>query len=624
MNDPPHVLADHPMESGGSSTGGSAQRDLRASRPWFLQLPRPLTPWAETASRYSVFKFRKDVVAGLTVSVVEVPQSMAYALLAGVPPQYGIFTSIIQGIVGALFSSSQHLTTGPTNTQSLLIASAVSRLANPSADPATYIRLVIGLALMKGLIQLAFAAARTGAMVRYVSGSVIVGLASGAGILIVLSQIPHVLGIAGGGDAPRFAGALGQLEKVVRHAGDVNGQALIVGGISLMVVLAARVAPMRLPGALLGVVAGGGVVAAMGWSGRELALVGELPRAFPAIAVPHLSWAEVEGLFGGALALALLGMIESVAIAKGIGNAGRARINANQEFFTQGLANAASSLFQCIPGSGSFTRSALDHAAGAQTRFAAVFSALFVAILFYAAGAWAKFIPLASLGAVLLVIGWGLIDWGYVPRIYRASRSDAVVCGMTFAAAMVLPLEFAIFAGVFLNLALYVRTASRLHVSEMIHRPGHPFLERPIVDRRTGENQVIFLQLEGDLFFALADELQDRLNDLLGSGARVVILRLKRTHSIDATVLGVLDQFATDLRAHGGHAILCGVKPELMAVMSSYGLVDRIGTDNVFPTGGGIFTSAKLALNRAEQLVGHSIDMLGIDTDEREPPDYVI
>lgn len=618
MNDP----HEHPR------TSPSGILDAPSAWPRALarvsDLGAPLGATIATARRYSLAKLRKDVVAGLTVSVVEVPQAMAYALLAGVPPQYGIYTSVIQGAVNALLSSSQHMASGPTNTQSLLIASALTRLTDSTADPADYLRLVFALTLLKGLIQLVFAAARMGAMVRYVSRSVIVGLASGAGVLIVVGQIPRVLGLAVSGVPQRLAGAAGEVEKLLAQLPHVNTKALIVGVISLALMLGVRAISRLLPGALLAVVAGAGVVVVMGWGPGDLPLVGDLPRALPGFSVPRFSWGEAEALLAGALALALLGMLESVAIAKGIAALTGDRINANQEFFAQGFANAASSFFQCIPGSGSFTRSALDHAAGAATRFAAVFNAMFVAILFLLAGGVAKFIPLASLGAVLIVIGWGLIDFRYIPRMFRASRSDAVVCGITFGAAMVLPLEFAIFIGIFLNIALYLRTASRLHVTELVHHPGRPFLERPILDKRTGERQVVFLQLEGDLFFGVADELQDRLNALVGSGIRVVILRLKRTHSIDATVLGVLERFTADLRARQGYVVLCGVRPELMSVLRTYGLIEQIGQENVFPAGTGIFTSAKLALERARALVGRSIDTSGIDTDESHEPNYVI
>ena len=587
----------------------------------------PFRPPIETARRYSLQKLRKDLVAGLTVSVVEVPQAMAYALLAGVPPQYGIYTSVIQGVIGALLSSSQHMATGPTNTQSLLVASAVMRLSDPTGDPDNYLRLVFALALIKGIIQLCFAAARMGEIVRYVSRSVIVGLTAGAGVLIIVSQVGRLMGVSVMQAPHRLAGVAGEVEKLLHAMHGWNGKALAVGIVSLGVFLGVRAISKLLPGALLGVLAGALMVVAMGWTGADLPLVGPLPSAIPSFAVPVMSLGEAQSLFGGALALALLGMLESVAIAKGIAAHTGARISANQEFFAQGLTNTVSSFLQCIPGSGSFTRSALDHAAGAETRFAAVYNAIFVALIFLLAGRWAQYIPLASLGAVLVVIGWSLIDWSYIPRMRRASRADAVVCGMTFVAAMVIPLEYAIFLGVFLNLALYLRTASRLHLSEMIHpggAGGGPILERPIRDKQTGERQVVFLQLEGDLFFGVADELQDRLTALSGSGVRVVILRLKRTHSIDATVLGVLERFAAGMRQRQGYVILCGVKPELMSVLRHYGLIEQLGRENVFETGGGIFTSAKQALHRARVLVGRSIDTFGIPTDEPEEPNYII
>ena len=605
-----------------------------------LDNPRPLTRWIgslvralqlfsppiTTAKHYTFSKFRKDILAGLTVAVVELPQAMAYALLAGVPPQYGIYTSVIQGIVGALLSSSEHMTTGPTNTQSLLVASAVSRVANPQGDPETYLRLVFALSLLKGIIQLCFAAARMGAMVRYVSRSVIVGLAGGAGVLIVTGQLPHALGVDVSGVPHRLTGAAGEVDRLVRTIGGVNGRAVTVAGLSLLVLVGARMVWKMLPGSLLAVVAGAATVLVMGWTPAEIALVGELPRAFPTPGVPNVAWSEAEMLLGGAFALALLGMLESVSIAKSIAARTGERISANQEFFAQGFKNALSSFLQCIPGSASFTRSALDYAAGAETRFAACYNAVFVALLYWLGADLAKFIPLSSLAVVLIVIGFGLIDWRYIPRMFRASRADAVVCGITFAAAMIVRLELAIFLGVFLNLALYLRTASRLHVSEMIHRPGGPFIERPIVDRHTGERQVVFLQLEGDLFFGIADELEERLDDLEQSAVRVIILRLKRTHSIDGTVLAVLERFADEMRARGKHVVLCGVKPDLMTTLRVYGLVDSIGRSNVFATGGGVFTSAKLALERARELVGRSIDTMGLETepDDHSAPNYVI
>ncbi|CAN5378105.1 SulP family inorganic anion transporter [soil metagenome] len=585
---------------------------LPAKSDWPFWLA-PFKPPFETLKHYNGHKFRKDILAGLTVSVVEVPQSMAYAIVAGVPPQYGLYTSVIQGIVGALLSSSEHMTTGPTNTQSLLIASAVHRLADPTGSPETYLQLVFALTLLKGLIQLAFAAAQMGNMVRYVSRSVIAGLVSGAGFLIFFGQLPAFLGIhtKTKTDLP---GILAPMFRVIHDHGEMNLRAVVIGLAVVGITVGTRAISRLLPGALVGVILSATVVWLMGWTDSIVPLIQKIPQGIPHFHLPSLGWVEAESLFGGALALAVIGMIESVAIAKSIAARTGEEINPNQEFFAQGFKNSLSSFFQCIPGSGSFTRSALDYAAGAETRFAAVFNACFVGLIFWFLAEQAQYIPQAALAGLLFVIAAGLVEWGYIPRVFRSSRPDAIVCGITFGATMLVPLEYAIFIGVFLNIALYLRQSSRLHVTEMIEgAPGGPFQERELTDR-SGGRQVMFLQVEGDLFFGVADELRDRLAALSreGSGVKVVVFRLRRTHSIDSTALYVFDQFTRDMQARKGHVVLCGVRPDLTPVLRNFGLIDLIGKENFFETGLGVFASAKAALERAKQLAGVSIDIASL------------
>jgi SulP family sulfate permease len=586
-----------------------------------MDLLAPFAPPIETIRHYNLHKLRKDLLAGLTVSVVEVPQAMAYAIIAGVPPVYGLYTSILQGAIGALLSSSEHMTTGPTNTQSLLIASAVHRIVRPNAPAHEYLQLVFALTMIKGLIQLAFAAARMGNMVRYVSRSVIVGLVSGAGLLIFFGQLPAFLGITGHVEH-EWPGLIGPIQRLIAHAGDLNWHAVLVGMIVLGTIIAVRAINKFLPASLLGVVVSGLVVFATGWS---LPRIESLPPSFPHFQVPHINWSLVEQLFAGALALAVIGMLESVAIAKSIAAHTGERISANQEFFAQGLKNFVTSFFQCIPGSGSFTRSALDYAAGAETRFAAVFNAMFVALIFLFFGSLTGYVARSALAAVLFVIAYGLIEWRYALRLARTSRADAIVCVATFLATLLVPLEYAIFIGIFLNIGLYLRQASQLHLHEMVPSPtGRPFIETPIHDR-SGHKRVIFLQLEGDLFFGVADELQDRLTALAHTGVRVVILRLKRTHSIDATALHVLESFAREMQERSGHVILCGVRPELMRVLKAYNLVQLLGRENVIETKGGVFESAKQALIRARVLAATSIDTRPLEAEiGHEPVTYEI
>jgi SulP family sulfate permease len=373
----------------------------------------------------------------------------------------------------------------------------------------------------------------------------------------------------------------------------------------------------------MAVILAGATVWALGWDRVNLHLIGPLPHGLPIFQNPWPGWGRCEELLAGALALAIIGMIESVSIAKSIAIKTGENISANQEFFTQGLKNFVSSFWGCIPGSGSFTRSILDYAAGAQTRFAAVFNAVFVGVIFFLLAEQARFVPMAALAAVLFVIAYDLIDWHHLRLVLRSSRSDTLVCLVTLLATLLLPLEYAVFAGIFLNIGLYLRVASRLHLVQMVPTSSGPFLERPLHVEGTA-NEAIFLQMEGELFFGVADELGDQLARISRSDVKLVILRLKRTHSIDATVLGVLEQFFRDIRSRGGYVLLCGLRPVLTHRLRTFGLIDLLGEDNVFQAAPGIFTSAKQALARARTILGKPISAADVDLEEPEQSAYEI
>lgn len=575
-----------------------------------MDLFQPFQPLARTLRDYRLTDLPHDAVAGVTVAVVELPQAMAFAVIAGVPPVYGLYTAIVLGVFGALFTSSKYLSVGATNTQSLLIAAIVSRL---TSDPDDYLRLVIALGLLKGLVQLAFAAARLGGLVRYVSRSVMIGFTAGAGVLIVIQQIPGFLGLTdpiAGSDLP---GALGRLAGIASAAAAVRPEVVALGGAALVVlVVAARRLPAWVPGPLIVVAAGAALVGA---GAVDAPSIGPVPRGLPALALPDLSWPEAEALLSGAVAIALLGLLESVAIASSIAQRTGQRIDADQEFFAQGFANVAGSFLQCMPGSGSFTRTALQHAVGARTRIASVVCSAAIAVVFLALAPLARHIPLAVLAAILFFIGASLVDWRSMARLVRASPADAWVCLATFAAALLLPLAYAIYAGVFLNIALYVRQASHLKMAYMVDQGGGAFRELPIDEAALADadHDVVLLQLEGDLFFGVEEELAGRLHELATSPVKVAVFRLKRTHSIDATVLFALERFAHDMTARGGHVVLCGLRPEVLARLRKFGLVALIGEDNVFEAGRGVFSSVRHALERARELAGLPAEDAAID-----------
>lgn len=573
----------------------------------------------ETARHYTLEKFRGDLLAGLTVGAVAVPQSMAYAIIAGVPPVYGLYTMIIQGVITGLFTSSRFASAGPINTQSLLAGSIAVRIVDPG-NVELYVSYVILLTFVKGVMQLAFAFAGLASLVRYVSRSVIIGFTGGAGVLIAAGQIANFLGYSAPKSAEAWPGLPGIIQQLLPGLHQTDWRSVLIGtGVVVLILIGKRISPL-LPAPLIGVILSAVVVWAMGWLG-EVLTIRPLPQGLPAFMIPDfglLDAQQMEAILGGALALSLLGLMEVYAISKSLGGRVGDRVSGHRELVVQGMTNTVSSFFQCIPGSASFSRSALNFQAGAQTQFSGVIAAVFVAVVFLSLAPLARYVPMSSLAAVLFVVALGLIDWRFFLRMRQASRTDAAVYLATFIATLLLPLQYAVYIGIFLNIALYLRKASRLHMAEMVQdETGGQFSERPLMDRM-GNRQVIFLQLEGDLFFGVADELQDRLNFIAGGPVRVVILRMKRTHMIDATVLGVLEQFIKDMRKRDRHVLFCGIRPELMQSLAAYGLVELAGKENVFAANRDVYSSAKQALARAQELVGASIDAGSIDVTEDE------
>ena len=562
------------------------------------RLAGPFMPIVRTFQTYRLGDLPHDLLAGLTVSVVDLPQSRAFALIAGVPAVYGLYTAIFMAFLGGLFTSSRFLSVGPTNTQSLLIAATVSRLTH---DPQVYIELVIALAFIKGVIQLGFAAARMGQFVRYVSATVMIGFTAGAGVLIFAEQVPAFLGFARSHGAHHLPGVLDVFWDAANHVADIRPHAVILGAGSLAVLLVSRRISEVIPGPLIAVAASAVVVGTVGWD--DVAIVAELPRGLPTVSLPHLDASIIDRLLPGALALALLGMLESVAIAKSIAHRTGQRIDPDQEFFGQGFTNLVGSFFQSMPGSGSFSRTALQYSVGARTRVASLLCAASNAIFFLALAPMAYYIPLASLAAILFYVAYRLIDGKAIWRIVRSGRMDAAVTLVTLVSALLLPLTYAIYVGIFLNIALYLKRVGKLHLLQMVPVSAQRFREEALPPGVESDEEILLLQPEGDLFFAVADELEDRLATIEEGPTQVVIFRLKRVHSVDAAILFVLDRFVTRMQETGRHVLFCGVPATVRAAMCGFGLEEKVGAAAVWDAVPDTFTTTRIALERAQTLL---------------------
>ncbi len=535
-------------------------------------------PFLAWRSRVTLATLHADAIAGLIGGLIVLPQGVAYATLAGLPPQYGLYCAMVPVVVAALWGSSWQMVSGPTNALSLVVFATVAPLAAPGGE--TYITLVLTLCLITGLIQLAMGLARLGALVNYISHTVIVGFTAGAGLLIIAAQLRHFFGIevdASAGFFPtlaRIAGALGTLDPAVTATGIVT----------LIAAIASRRLFPRVPYMVVAMVVG----SAFGYllaqvAGASIPVVGALPSAMPPLSAPSLDLETWRRLAPAALALTVLGLTEAVSIARAVALRSGQRIDGNQEFIGQGLSNLAGSLFSGYPSSGSFNRSGVNYEAGAKTPLAGVFSAVTLAIVVLAVAPLAAWLPFTVMAALLFVVAWGLIDVAEMRRILRTHRPDALVLAVTFVSTLTLQLEFAIFVGVLVSLLVY------------LHRTTHPRVTRLAPDKATQRftpasaqmpicPQLDILRIDGSLYFGAVDHVGDEVEQARRERAdlRHLLLVASGVNFIDVAGAELIARLSRETRDAGVAMYLCNLKPEVREVLERSGAFEVIGRQNVF------------------------------------------
>jgi SulP family sulfate permease len=414
--------------------------------------------------QYSLPTLRADVLAGLTVAAVAVPQAMAYASVAGLPPQYGLYTAIVMTAVGALLDSSRQLINGPTNAISIAVLAALAPLDGLHTE-ADRVAAAVLLALLVGLMQTGITLLRLAELARHVSPAVISGFTTGAAVLLVLDQLKHLLGLRAGGTAgdrflKRFWLTVQQAEGVhLWTAAIAAGTVVVVLGIRA---LGARLR-IRLPDYLLAVLLMAVVTRVGGLNGLGVAVVGPIPARLPSFEVPALTWDGARPLALSALTIALLGLLEAMAMARAIAARTGQQLDLTQQCLSEGMANVAGSFFHCFPGSGSLTRSALNQQAGAMTQWSGVVSAAGVAGILLLFAPLAQYLPRAALAGVLLLTAWRLVDRHELLGRLRISRGDAITVLATAVCAVAVSVEACLVVGVVVS--LLCRVAARWIVS---------------------------------------------------------------------------------------------------------------------------------------------------------------
>ncbi len=521
---------------------------------------------------------KADLLAGLTGAVIVLPQGVAFAMIAGLPPEYGLYTAIVPPVVAALFGSSLHLISGPTTAISIVIFSTVSSITPPGS--AEYVRLVLTLTFLAGVHQVAFGLARLGTLVNFVSHSVVIGFTTGAAILIATSQLRHVLGL----DLPSGHSFIDVWLHLFGKLGQVNLHVFAVAMATLAAAVFFRAKMPRWPGMLFAMILGSLLSLLIDGSAHGVKLVGQMPSQLPPLSLPDFSFETIRELAPKALAVALLGLIEALSIARSIAAKSHQPIDGNQEFIGQGLSNIVGSFFSSYAASGSFTRSGINFQSGAVTPLSAVFAAILLALILLLVAPLTAYLPIAAMGGIILMVAYYLIDLHHIRTIVRTSREETAVMLATFLATLFLDLEFAIYIGVFLSLMLYLNRTAHPRIVNMVPNTGAT--GPPLIEQDTECSYLKIIRIDGPLFFGAVNHVSEYLYNIdrnLVRKRNVLIIGCG-INFIDVAGAEMLAQEARRRRAQRGVLYLCEFQPKAYGVLERGGYLDAIGREHIFAT----------------------------------------
>jgi SulP family sulfate permease len=592
------------MASETTAKGDSIAQPVVASAdlPFWRRKLYKLVPAFDSLRTYTPTSFRKDLFAGVTVAAVAVPQAMAYASIFGMPVQYGLYTAIVMTAVGALLDSSKQLINGPTNAISIAMLSALAIVPSDQRIEAAML-----MAALIGVIQTGITLLRLGDLSRYISHAVIVGFTAGASVLLVLDQLKNVLGLPAKGAADEHF--VKRFWLTMSSGEPVHWPTVAVACGTIAVALAARWLNRKfrlgLPELLLAIAAAGACVWHWDLAASGVKLIDKVPRQLPHFQLPMWNWSLVRDLAPSALAVGMLGLLEAIAMAKSIAAKTGQKLDVNQQCLSEGVANLAGSFFQCFPGSGSLTRSYINHQAGAATQWSGVICAGMVALTVLALAPLAQFIPKAALAGVLMVTATRMVDVAGIKYHCRATRFDAVIVFATALSAVLVSVEFCILVGTVLSFLMYVPRAARVSMDELVMTPAHQIRERNPGDAACPLIKIY--NFEGELFFGSGPEFESHLESIeerMGDECRVLVLRVKHLRNPDAVCMHLLKQFIDRIDERGVELCLSGVRGGFFSVLSKVGIVETLGEDRVFREVPEVWSSTNAAIEWAYARLG--------------------
>lgn len=539
----------------------------------------PFLAWWPLVTRDTL---RDDLLAGITGALIVLPQGVAFATIAGMPPEYGLYAAMMPAVIGALWGSSWHLVSGPTTAISIAVFAALSHQAEPGS--AQYISLVLTVTFLVGLFQLMLGLARMGALVNFISHTVVIGFTAGAAVLIAASQVRNFFGI----DIPRGTPFYEIVHQLFVQFGDIKPWVLTVSLATLLTgILTKRFFP-KLPYMIAAMIVGSlvaeGLVLLLGPEATAIRTVGALPARLPPLSAPDLSFSSLRQAIGPALVITMLALTEALSIARAIAVRSEQRIDGNQEFIGQGLSNLAGAFFSGYASSGSFNRSGVNYEAGARSPLASVFASIALLLVLLLVAPLAAYLPTAAMGGILFLVAWGLIDFHHIEGIWKASKPEFVILAATLIGTL-FNLELGIFLGVFLSLVVYLYRSSRPEIIPML--PATEQGAYHFVEARGGKEcpQLRIVRVSGSIYFGAASHVQEALQQIDEDNPlqKSVLITGTGINFVDVAGAEMLAQEARRRRRMGGGLYFYRLRDRVERFLRQGGYARDIGEGAFFP-----------------------------------------
>jgi SulP family sulfate permease len=538
----------------------------------------PFLVWVKLITKSSL---RADFFAGLTGAVIVLPQGIAFATIAGLPPEYGLYTAMVTPIVAALFGSSRHLVSGPTTAISIVIFSAVSHHAETGTPE--FITLALTMTFLAGVYQLAFGIARLGALVNFVSHTVVIGFTAGAAILIATSQIKHITALS----IPKGESFMHTWLDVFQGAPNINYLVLLIALTTLFAAIISKKLAPHLPNLLIGMIVGSVLAVFLKNYTNEIQLVGEIPAHLPPLSTPEFSYNTIYMLAPEAFAVALLGLIEAVSISRAVATKSNQRIDANQEFIGQGMSNIFGSFFSSYAGSGSFTRSGINYEAGAKTPLSAIFAAILLMLIVLLIAPLTAYLPIAAMGGIILLVAYNLIDFHHIKQTLSFSKSETAILLTTFFSTLFLELEFAIYLGVLLSLVMFLAKTSTPGIPTLSIDVSADGQERKLINIQKKPlkqcPQLKIIRIDMSIYFGSINHIQKRIANIADS-ERIynILIVASGINFIDLAGAEALVAENNRLKRENGGLYFVGMKSSVYEFAARSSFIMKIGNDHFF------------------------------------------